>query len=43
MSRALWRSTTRCRARRSKRNRGIVVKMTGDGMYAAFDDPLDAA
>jgi predicted ATPase/class 3 adenylate cyclase len=23
-------------------NRGIVVKMTGDGMYAAFDDPLDA-
>jgi len=23
-------------------NRGVVVKMTGDGMYAAFDDPLDA-
>ena len=23
-------------------NHGIVVKMTGDGMYAAFDDPLDA-
>jgi predicted ATPase/class 3 adenylate cyclase len=23
-------------------NRGLVVKMTGDGMYAAFDDPLDA-
>ena len=25
-----------------ERNRGIVVKMTGDGMYAAFDDTLDA-
>ena len=24
------------------RNRGVVVKMTGDGMYAAFDDPVDA-
>jgi predicted ATPase/class 3 adenylate cyclase len=23
-------------------NHGIVVKMTGDGMYAAFGDPLDA-
>jgi predicted ATPase/class 3 adenylate cyclase len=23
-------------------HRGIVVKMTGDGIYAAFDDPLDA-
>ena len=23
-------------------NRGVIVKMTGDGMYAAFDDPLDA-
>ena len=23
-------------------HRGAVVKMTGDGMYAAFDDPLDA-
>jgi predicted ATPase len=23
-------------------NRGVVVKMTGDGMYAAFDDPVDA-
>ena len=23
-------------------NRGTVVKMTGDGMYAAFDDALDA-
>jgi len=23
-------------------NRGVVVKMTGDGMYAAFSDPLDA-
>jgi predicted ATPase/class 3 adenylate cyclase len=25
-----------------ERNHGIVVKMTGDGMYAAFDDALDA-
>lgn len=23
-------------------HRGIVVKMTGDGLHAAFDDPLDA-
>ena len=23
-------------------NRGVIVKMTGDGIYAAFDDPLDA-
>src|SRR6202162_4317329 len=23
-------------------NRGIVVKMVGDGLHAAFDDPLDA-
>ena len=23
-------------------NRGIVVKMTGDGVHAAFEDPLDA-
>ncbi|MEO8346900.1 MAG: adenylate/guanylate cyclase domain-containing protein, partial [Betaproteobacteria bacterium] len=23
-------------------HRGIIVKMTGDGIYAAFDDPLDA-
>src|SRR5436190_7330525 len=23
-------------------NRGVIVKMTGDGMYAAFGDPLDA-
>ena len=23
-------------------NRGIIVKTTGDGIYAAFDDPLDA-
>jgi predicted ATPase/class 3 adenylate cyclase len=25
-----------------ERNRGIVVKMTGDGMYAAFGDAVDA-
>src|SRR5262245_32783769 len=24
------------------RNRGTIVKMTGDGVHAAFDDPLDA-
>ena len=24
------------------RHRGVVVKMIGDGMHAAFDDPLDA-
>ena len=23
-------------------NDGIIVKMTGDGMYASFPDPLDA-
>jgi len=23
-------------------NRGLIVKTTGDGIYAAFDDPLDA-
>jgi len=23
-------------------NHGVVVKMTGDGLYAAFDDPLEA-
>jgi predicted ATPase/class 3 adenylate cyclase len=25
-----------------ERNRGAIVKMTGDGVHAAFDDPLDA-
>jgi predicted ATPase/class 3 adenylate cyclase len=25
------------------RHRGVVVKMTGDGVHAAFDDPLEAA
>ena len=30
-------------ARRAvEENRGVVVKTTGDGMHAAFDDPLDA-
>ena len=30
-------------ARRTvERHRGTVVKMTGDGLYAAFEDPLDA-
>ena len=23
-------------------NRGVVVKMSGDGVHAVFDDPLDA-
>ena len=23
-------------------NRGVIVKTTGDGLFAAFDDPLDA-
>ncbi len=26
----------------SQRHRGTVVKMTGDGLHAAFDDPADA-
>jgi predicted ATPase/class 3 adenylate cyclase len=25
-----------------ERNRGVIVKMAGDGAHAAFDDPLDA-
>ena len=30
-------------ARRAvEENRGVVVKTTGDGIHAAFDDPLDA-
>ncbi len=41
MSRALAAHDAASRAAVEK-NRGVVVKMTGDGMYAAFDDPLDA-
>lgn len=41
MSGALAKHDTLSRAA-VESNRGIVVKMTGDGMYAAFDDPLDA-
>ena len=41
MSRALARHDALSRAA-VEGNGGIIVKMTGDGMYAAFDDPLDA-
>ena len=41
MSRALAGHDALSRAA-VERNRGIVVKMTGDGMYAAFADPVDA-
>ncbi len=41
MSRALAEHDALSRAA-VEMNRGIVVKMTGDGMYAAFDDALDA-
>jgi len=41
MSAALARHDAMSRAA-VERNRGIVVKMTGDGMCAAFDDPVDA-
>jgi len=41
MSRALAAHDAASRAA-VEANRGVVVKMTGDGMYAAFDDPLDA-
>jgi len=41
MSRALAEHDALSRAA-VERNRGIVVKMTGDGMYAAFGDALDA-
>ena len=37
-----WRATMRSCAPRSSDHRGIVVKMIGDGVHAAFDDPLDA-
>ena len=41
MSRALAAHDTASRAA-VEGHHGVVVKMTGDGMYAAFDDPLDA-
>ena len=41
MSRALAAHDAASRAA-VERNHGIVVKMTGDGMYAAFSDPVDA-
>jgi predicted ATPase/class 3 adenylate cyclase len=40
MSQALKQHDVSARAA-VERNRGIVVKMVGDGVYAAFDDPLD--
>ena len=41
MSKALAEHDTLARAAVAD-NRGTVVKMVGDGMYAVFDDPLDA-
>jgi predicted ATPase/class 3 adenylate cyclase len=41
MSRALAEHDALSR-RAVEGNRGVIVKMTGDGMYAAFGDPLDA-
>lgn len=41
MSRALAQHDALSRAA-VERNHGVVVKMTGDGMYAAFGEPLDA-
>ena len=41
MSGALARHDVLARAAVAE-NHGVVVKMIGDGMYAAFDDPLDA-
>jgi predicted ATPase len=41
MSRALAQHDALSRSA-VERHRGAVVKMTGDGMYAAFGDPLDA-
>jgi predicted ATPase/class 3 adenylate cyclase len=41
MSPALARHDTIARAA-VEVHHGLVVKMTGDGVYAAFDDPLDA-
>jgi predicted ATPase/class 3 adenylate cyclase len=40
MSRALAGHDAAARAA-VERHRGVVVKMLGDGMYAAFDDPAD--
>ena len=36
------RSTMLLRGRPLKGNHGLIVKTTGDGMYAAFEDPADA-
>ena len=41
MSRALAEHDALSRAA-VEQNRGVIVKMTGDGMYAVFDDPQDA-
>ena len=39
---ARWRSTMRGARAAVEGNHGIIVKTTGDGLFAAFDDPLDA-
>ena len=41
MSQALARHDAIARAA-VEGNRGVIVKMIGDGLYAAFDDPQDA-
>ena len=42
MRAARLRGTMRCLRAAVEVNSGTSWKMTGDGIYAAFDDPLDA-
>jgi len=37
-----WRSTTRGPGAAVEKHHGVIVKTTGDGLFAAFADPLDA-